>query len=104
MKRRLSLIVSVCVLLGFLAPCRAYAVDVSATAAILMDAVTGEVLYEKNADRQMRIASTTKIMTALVAIEHGGLKDTVEVGWAAMVEGGARHRKRGDRGKGGGLL
>ena len=96
MKRRLSLIVSVCVLLGFLAPCRAYAVDVSATAAILMDAVTGEVLYEKNADRQMRIASTTKIMTALVAIEHGGLQDTVEVGWEHMVEGSSMYLKPGE--------
>ena len=96
MKRRVSLIVSACVLIGILAPCRAYAVDTSATAAILMDAATGEVLYEKNADRQMLIASTTKIMTALVAIEQGGLQDAVEVGWEHMVEGSSMYLKPGE--------
>ena len=38
----------------------------SAQKAILTDAATGRVLYEKNADSQSLIASTTKIMTALV--------------------------------------
>ena len=47
-------------------PC--FAVSTSATAAILMDADSGRVLYEHNADKQMLIASTTKILTALVAI------------------------------------
>lgn len=50
----------------------AWAADTSATAAILMDGDTGEVLYEKNPDRQMLIASTTKLMTALVVLERGG--------------------------------
>ena len=36
-----------------------------------MDADSGRVLYERNADRKMLIASTTKILTALVAIEEG---------------------------------
>ena len=96
MKRRLCVLVSVCLLLGCLAPCRAYGVDVSATAAILMDGTTGEVLYEKNADRQMLIASTTKIMTALVAIEHGRLQDTVQVGWEHMAEGSSMYLKPGE--------
>ena len=39
---------------------------ISAQKAILMDGNTGRVLYEKNADSQSLIASTTKIMTALV--------------------------------------
>ena len=55
------------------------AVGVPATAAVLLDADTGQVLYEKNGDEQMLIASTTKIMTALVVLEQAGLDDTVTV-------------------------
>ena len=44
-----------------------------------MDADSGRVLYERNADRKMLIASTTKILTALVAIEEGDLHDSVKV-------------------------
>lgn len=41
----------------------------TAEAVVLIDANTGNVLYEKNGDKQMYPASTTKIMTALVALE-----------------------------------
>ena len=43
---------------------------ISAEKAILMDAATGRVLYEKHADAESLIASTTKIMTALVICEQ----------------------------------
>ncbi len=43
--------------------------QVSAEAAILIDAQTGNVLFEKNAEKRMYPASTTKIMTALVALD-----------------------------------
>lgn len=43
--------------------------QITATAAILIDAQTGNVLYEKNAEKKMYPASTTKIMTALVALD-----------------------------------
>lgn len=43
--------------------------SVSAASAILMDAGSGRVLYEKEAHTQRLIASTTKLMTALVAVE-----------------------------------
>lgn len=43
--------------------------QITAEAAILIDAQTGNVLYEKNAEKKMYPASTTKIMTALVALE-----------------------------------
>ena len=59
--------------------CRASAVSTSATSAILVDAESGRVLYEQNADAKMRIASTTKIMTALVAIRRGDPSDVVTV-------------------------
>ncbi|MBE5948170.1 MAG: D-alanyl-D-alanine carboxypeptidase [Lachnospiraceae bacterium] len=44
-----------------------------------MDAVTGRVLYEKNGYEQMPMASTTKIMTCIVALEYGNLNETVTV-------------------------
>ena len=75
----------------------AWAADTSATAAILMDGDTGEVLYEKNPDRQMLIASTTKLMTALVVLERGGLGDMVTVTRHHMAEGSSMYLKPGDR-------
>ena len=53
----------------FTQPCLA-APDCSASCAIVMDADTGAVLCEKQADKPCRIASTTKIMTAVVVLEH----------------------------------
>lgn len=53
----------------FLLAQRAWALDISATAAVLMDSDTGRILYEKNPDRRMLVASTTKILTALVVLE-----------------------------------
>lgn len=79
-----------------LLPCRAEAVQLSASAAILMDADSGEVLYEKDAARQMRIASTTKIMTALVVLDHARLTDTITVTAAHMVEGSSMYLKPGE--------
>ena len=52
---------------------------VSAESCILMDAQSGTVIYEKNPDNRMLIASTTKIMTALVALENGSPDDIVEI-------------------------
>ena len=43
---------------------------VNAEAAICLDADTGEVLYEKQADKQMYPASITKVMTCLLALEY----------------------------------
>ena len=83
-------------LLLMLLPCRAEAVQLSAAAAILMDADSGEVLYEKDAARKMRIASTTKIMTALVALERAKLTDTITVTASHMVEGSSMYLKPGE--------
>ena len=52
--------------------------------AVLMDAASGRVLYGKNADLQLAMASTTKIMTCIVALELGELDDIVTAsGYAA---------------------
>lgn len=56
-----------------------------AEAAILIDQVTGKILYEKNADKQLYPASTTKILTALLAVEEGNLEDIITVGIEAMM-------------------
>lgn len=62
--------------------------DVSAKSAILIEASSGEVLWSKNADQRLPMASTTKIMTALVAIENGDVGRTVSVSPEAVgVEG-----------------
>lgn len=52
----------------------------SARSAILIEADTGRVLYEKNAHEALPMASTTKIMTALLALENGDLDETVAAG------------------------
>lgn len=48
-------------------------------AAILIDMDCDEILYDKNAHEKLYPASTTKIMTAILAIENGNMKDMVKV-------------------------
>lgn len=50
-----------------------------AKSAVLMDAESGRVLYEKNGYQHMPNASTTKIMTCILALEQGNLDDEVKV-------------------------
>lgn len=59
----------------------------SARAFMLVDADTGAVLYEKNADEQLAPASTTKLMTAVIAIEALGLNKEITVPAEAMTTG-----------------
>ena len=96
MLRRWGCFLLVFVMLLTLLPCRAEAIQLSATAAILMDADSGEILYEKDAGRRMRIASTTKIMTALVALDRARLTDTITVTAAHMVECSSRYLTPGE--------
>jgi len=58
---------------------RAVSLEVSAKSAVLIEACSGRVLYQKNAFEKMPMASTTKIMTAIVALEHGNVSDIVQV-------------------------
>lgn len=50
-----------------------------ARSAVLMDADSGRVLFGKNEKEQLPMASTTKIMTCIVALENGNMEDTVTV-------------------------
>ena len=70
----------------------------AAKAAILIDAESGRVLYEQHAHTRMPMASTTKIMTALVVIEQCGLAQTVCVDARAVgVEGSSVYLYEGER-------
>ena len=54
-------------------------VELRARAAVLMDGDTGRILYGKNQDQTLPMASTTKIMTCILALENASLDDVVEV-------------------------
>jgi D-alanyl-D-alanine carboxypeptidase len=54
-------------------------ISTNAAAVTLLDATSGRILYERKGNEQMRIASLTKIMTAIVAIEHGNVTDWVTI-------------------------
>ena len=76
--RKFTLVLTLFILLAAVKP--AGAVSTSATSAILVDADSGRVLFESNADEVRLIASITKLMTALVAVEQiVDLSATVEV-------------------------
>jgi len=51
----------------------------SARAAIIMDAATGEVLWERNGSTPLPPASTTKVLTAIIALESGRLDESFRV-------------------------
>ncbi len=63
-------------------------ISVSASSAILIEAESGRVVYEKDADTRRSMASTTKIMTAIVALENGDLDMPIKIPKAAVgIEG-----------------
>ncbi|PAB61193.1 D-alanyl-D-alanine carboxypeptidase family protein [Anaeromicrobium sediminis] len=73
-------------------------VPLSASSAILMDRSTGRVLYARNINTKMPMASTTKIMTALLAIKNGDLNSYVKVPTEAVgVEGSSIYLQHGEK-------
>ncbi|MBP3950530.1 D-alanyl-D-alanine carboxypeptidase family protein [Bacillus suaedae] len=71
---------------------------VSAQGAILMEQESGRILFAKNADQPMRIASITKIMTALLAIESGKMDEMVEISTRAEgTEGSSIYLRAGEK-------
>ncbi len=70
---------------------------VSASNAIVVDAATGRVLYEKAPDKQVLIASTTKIMTALLICEQCNVLDRVSIPKQAVgIEGSSMYLREGE--------
>ena len=77
---------------------QAGAVDCSAISAVVMEAETGRVLYEKQAHQRRPIASITKLMTALVALDSGhGLEEevTIQPEWTG-IEGSSLYLAPGE--------
>lgn len=96
-KRFLTLLCAILILYSIF-PCRVFAISTSATSAVLMDVDSRRVLYARNENEKMLIASTTKIMTALVALENGDLNSTVKVSAeAANTEGSSMYLKAGEK-------
>ena len=74
------------------------AADVSAKAAVLIEASSGDVVFEKNADIRLPMASTTKIMTAVAALENHSPDAVVTVNEKACgVEGSSVYLKPGEK-------
>ena len=69
----------------------------SAEKAIVLDAATGRALYEKQADERSLIASTTKIMTALIVCQRCNVLDRVKIPAEAVgVEGSSMYLREGE--------
>lgn len=83
LKKRTAVIVMIVAI--FMADCVVYGqesgtdLDLYARSALLMDASNGRVLYEENGYEVMPMASTTKIMTCILALEYGNPDDIVTV-------------------------
>ena len=76
-------------------PCEARAV--SAEKAILVDGISGRVLFEKNPDERSLIASTTKIMTALLVCEQCNVLDRMRIPIEAVgIEGSSMYLREGE--------
>lgn len=74
------------------------ALDLSAESAVLYETTTGKVLYEKNMNKPMGMASTTKIMTALVVLENVNPEDIVTIKESCTkIEGSSIYLKAGER-------
>lgn len=71
---------------------------VSANNAILIEQSTGRVLFEKNADEEQLIASITKLMTAIIAIESGKMKEEAKASRKAIyTEGSSIYLEQGEK-------
>lgn len=64
--------------------------NVDSRIALIYDRASGRIIYEKNGNKQTPMASTTKIMTAIVVLENADLKDTVTIDSKAAGIGGSR--------------
>ncbi|SFL80742.1 D-alanyl-D-alanine carboxypeptidase family protein [Pelosinus propionicus] len=72
--------------------------NVTAKSAIVMDAATGKVIYSKAAEERRYPASTTKMMSLIVALEHGNLDDVITVSQnASSTEGSSLWLTQGEQ-------
>lgn len=101
MKRLCALLIGVILLTNIRIPMKVYAepenspLEITSTAAVLIEGSTGQVIYEKNKDEKLKPASVTKVMTLLLifeAIDSGKIKltDQVTVSEHAASMGGSQ--------------
>ena len=92
-----NILIKTLIILHFFTPV-AHALDLSAESACMIIAGTNQVIFEKNAYEPMSMASTTKIMTAIVALENSSPDDLVTTSAnAAGVEGSSIYLEKGDK-------
>ena len=93
MKKIVSIILTVLVLVS-VAPVVSFGAtdppNILAETAVVIDAKTGQVLYDKNMNEQREPASTTKVMTSLLALENLDLNQTVTIDAETPYTGGSR--------------
>ena len=94
-KRIFAIVLSLALVCSFLPSAGAEGLDIPAPSAILMDAATGTILFEKNADERLPPASVTKVMTLLLVMEaldggRIGWDDTVIASENAAAKGGSQ--------------
>jgi D-alanyl-D-alanine carboxypeptidase (penicillin-binding protein 5/6) len=91
LKKAIGVLVAVLMVINFIVFDVAIASTLtpSARAAILMDVVSGRILYAKDEKEKLPMASTTKIVTAITAIESGNLQDIVTASMKAQNTGGS---------------
>ena len=72
--------------------------DITAEAAVLIDSETGDILFEKDSSKKLGMASTTKIMTGILALENCRLDDIVTISrHASYTEGSSIYTKEGEK-------
>ncbi|OAB32657.1 peptidase M15 [Paenibacillus macquariensis subsp. defensor] len=101
---KFKIVLMICLCLSIVVAIPTYArqaqngVSTHAQAASLMDVTSGRVLFTKHGDDELRIASLTKIMTAIVAIEYGQMNKPVKVSKNAYAkEGSSIYLKLGEQ-------
>ncbi|WP_034332318.1 D-alanyl-D-alanine carboxypeptidase family protein [Bacillus sp. J37] len=96
--KKVTTVFFIIILLLACIPNQTSGIGVSAQTAILIDQESGRVLYEKQAHQKMRIASITKIMTAILAVESGKLNEMVTVSERALqAEGSSVYLQKGEK-------
>ena len=99
MKRFTSFLLALTIIVGQIsivfADTKEAKLDISSKSAVLMDASTGKILYEKNSHEKLPPASVTKVMTMLLiceALESGKIKedDDVQISEVASSMGGSQ--------------
>ena len=94
-KRIVAMLLAVCLYLSLVPVAKAVELEIAAPSAILMDAATGTILFEKNSHERLAPASVTKVMTLLLvmeALESGRISwdDTVIASETAAAKGGSQ--------------